>query len=59
MSAPRLALPGPAPRRQLVVLVVVLAAGRVMSALGGFTAEAFRVAWLVRYRSACSPASVS
>jgi len=87
-----LALPGPAPRWLLVVLVVVLSAGgpgsvvgfdiartsnpgpnlglaqsmvnlggflaslvvlgvmgAVMSALGGFTAEAFRIAWLVQY----------
>lgn len=87
-----LALPGPAPRWLLVVLVVVLAAGGpgsvvgfdiartanpstnlglaqsivnlggftaslvvlaamggVMNALGGFTPEAFRIAWLVQY----------
>jgi peptidoglycan/LPS O-acetylase OafA/YrhL len=33
----------------LASLVVLVAMGGVLTALGGFTPEAFRVAWLVQY----------
>jgi hypothetical protein len=33
----------------LATLVVLVAMGAVLTALGGFTPQAFRVAWLVQY----------
>jgi len=33
----------------LASLVVLVAMGGVLTAMGGFTPEAFRVAWLVQY----------